>query len=134
MSEDFLHFLAARAEKRIAEARDSGDLDHLPGEGRPLSLEDDSNVPEELRMAYKILKNAGYAPPELTERKEISTILDLLENCTDESEKIRQMRRLDVLLLRMNSRRSRPMLLAENDPYYESVLRRISLLKKSDKK
>ncbi len=134
MSENFLHFLASRAEKRIAEARDSGDLDHLPGEGRPLALEDDSNVPEELRMAYKILKNAGYAPPELTERKEIGTILDLLENCTDETEKIRQMRRLDVLLLRMNSRRSRPMLLAENDPYYERVLRRISLLKKSDNK
>ncbi len=130
MSENFLHFLAARAEKRIAEARDSGTFEHLPGEGSPLAFEDDSNVPEELRMAYKILKNAGYAPPELTERKEISTLLDLLEHCPEGAEKVRQMRRLDVLLMRMNTRRARPMLLEENDPYYESVLRRVAMLKK----
>ena len=133
MAENFLHFLAARAEKRIAEARDAGAFEHIPGEGKPLDLEDDSSVPAELRMAYKVLKNAGYVPPEIEERKEINSLLDLLECCDEGAKKIRQMHRLEVLLMRMNMRRSRPVALAENDPYYENVLRRISLIRKRSK-
>ena len=53
------------AEQRIAEAIAKGELDELPGEGRPLDLDDDALVPEELRLAYRILKNAGIAPPEV---------------------------------------------------------------------
>ncbi|GAA5785616.1 DnaJ family domain-containing protein [Chitiniphilus shinanonensis] len=54
------------AERRIAEARDAGELDNLPGSGRPLPAEDiDPLVPEHQRMAYRVLKNAGYLPPEL---------------------------------------------------------------------
>ena len=53
------------AERKIAEAVSNGELDDLPGAGRPLELDDDALVPEELRLAYRILKNAGYAPPEI---------------------------------------------------------------------
>ncbi len=53
------------AERRIAEAMARGDLDDLPGAGRPLDLHEDPLVPEELRVAYRILKNAGIAPPEI---------------------------------------------------------------------
>ena len=53
------------AEKRIAEALERGEFDDLPGRGRPLDLEEDPLVPEELRMAYRILRNAGYAPAEI---------------------------------------------------------------------
>lgn len=129
MAENFLHFLANRAERRIQEAQKEGAFDHLPGEGRPLDLEDDSAVPQELRMAYKVLKNAGYLPPELADRKEINTILDLLEHCEDGAEKLRQMQKLDVILMRMKSRRSRSVAITENDPYYEKVVRRVTLLK-----
>ena len=130
MGEDFLHFMAGLAEKRIAQAAEEGAFDDLPGRGRPLQLEDDSRIPPELRMAFKVLKNAGYVPPEIAERKEIDSLLDMLETCEDEAEKLRQMRKLDVLILRMNSRRSRPVALDEHDPYYERVTRRVSLLKK----
>ncbi|WP_077073515.1 DnaJ family domain-containing protein [Mailhella massiliensis] len=129
MAENFLHFLANRAERRIQEAQKEGAFDHLPGEGRPLDLEDDSAVPQELRMAYKVLKNAGYLPPELADRKEINTILDLLEHCEDGAEKLRQMQKLDVILMRMKSRRSRSVAITENDPYYEKVVRRITLIR-----
>ena len=44
----------------------------MPGEGRPLELDDDSLVPEELRLAYRVLKNAGYVPPEVEARREIA--------------------------------------------------------------
>ena len=53
------------AERRVAEAIARGELDDLPGAGRPLDLDDDALVPEELRAAYRILKNAGIAPPEV---------------------------------------------------------------------
>ena len=52
------------AEQKIAEAIARGELDNLPGAGRPLNLDDDALIPEELRLAYRILKNAGYVPPD----------------------------------------------------------------------
>ena len=42
------------AEQRIREACERGDFDSLPGAGKPLELEDDSHIPEDLRMAYKL--------------------------------------------------------------------------------
>ena len=83
------------AERRIAEAQEEGAFDNLPGAGRPLELEDDSMVPEDLRMAYKVLRNAGYLPPQLDTAREIQTVMDLLENCADEREKYRQMQNLN---------------------------------------
>jgi len=53
------------AEQRIAEAVSRGELDELPGAGRPLELDDDKLIPEDLRLAYRILKNAGFVPPEV---------------------------------------------------------------------
>lgn len=53
------------AERMIEEALARGELDNLPGSGRRLDLEDDPLVPEDLRMAYRILKNAGYVPREV---------------------------------------------------------------------
>lgn len=54
------------AERKIAEAIALGEFDDLPGTGRPLPPEEiDPLVPDELRMAYRILKNAGFAPREL---------------------------------------------------------------------
>ena len=53
------------AERRIEEAIANGELDDLPGAGKPLALDDDALIPEDLRMAYRILKNAGYAPEEV---------------------------------------------------------------------
>jgi hypothetical protein len=51
------------AEQRIAEAIARGELENLPGAGRPLDLGDDALIPEDLRMAFRILKNAGFVPP-----------------------------------------------------------------------
>ena len=130
MAENFLHFMADQAERRIRQAQQEGAFDNLPGKGKPLELEDDSAVPAELRMAYKVLRNAGYLPPELADGKEINTILDLLEHCEEGAEKLRQMQKLDVILMRMQSRRNRSVAISEHDPYYESVVRRVTLLKK----
>jgi hypothetical protein len=62
------------AERKIAEAIANGELDNLPGEGRPLDLDDDALVPEDLRLAYRILKNAGFVPPEVRTLNEIAEL------------------------------------------------------------
>ena len=62
------------AEQKIAEAVSRGELDHLPGAGRPLDLDDDALVPEDLRLAYRILKNAGFVPPEVEAINEIAEL------------------------------------------------------------
>ena len=54
--------IALIAEERITQAGQAGAFDNLPGQGRPLVFEDDSHIPEELRMAYKLLKNSDYLP------------------------------------------------------------------------
>lgn len=117
--------LGAIAEQRIQEAQKRGEFENLPGAGRPLHLEDMSNVPEELRMAYTILRNANCLPPELEERKDIQKLADLLENCDDERERLRQMERLRFLILRARMRHARTLQLEEHDLYYDRILARL---------
>ena len=89
------------AEQRIREAMDEGVFDNLPGYGRPLRLDDDEHVPEDLRLAFRILKNAGALPPELEVRKEIVTLGRLLDNAIDGPEKDDIRRRLREAALRL---------------------------------
>lgn len=49
-------------DRQIRKAMEEGEFDNLPGEGKPLKLEDDPNTPEQLQMAYKILHDNGMAP------------------------------------------------------------------------
>ena len=116
------------AERRIQDAARAGAFDNLPGQGRPLELEDMSHVPEDLRMAYKILHNAGCLPPELEERKEISRLVDLLEACSDEQERLRGMQKLRFMLDRTRIRHQRPIRVDEDDPYYAQILQRLAAL------
>ena len=50
-----MNIFAKIAEQRIREAIEQGEFDNLEGRGKPLDLRDESWVPEDLRMAYKIL-------------------------------------------------------------------------------
>ena len=67
------------AEQRINEALAKGELSDLPGSGQPLELGDDLLVPEDQRLAQRILKNAGYTPPEVGLRREIAQLRAELE-------------------------------------------------------
>jgi len=90
-------------EERIRRAIEKGEFDDLPGAGEPLALEDDSSVPEELRLAYKILKNAECLPPEVELRKEIEKTEDLLAALPDTAEKYRLLKKLNFLILKVNA-------------------------------
>lgn len=117
------------AEQRIADAMRRGDFDDLPGRGEKIAFDDDSMVPADLRMAYKILKNAGYLPPELLEEREIVSAAQLLAAATDEQERYRQMRKLDFLVMKANAGRRRPLDLEKDAAYYQKVVERISCKK-----
>ena len=71
------------AEQHISEAIKKGELDDLPSQGKPLQLDDDRDVPQHLRAAYRLLKNAGYLPPELELKKEIHNVEQLMAQITD---------------------------------------------------
>lgn len=113
------------AEERIAEAMEKGDFDNLPGKGKPLDLEDDSRVPEDLRLAYKVLKNAGMSPPELEGRKELMRMEDLLANAPDEKTRYQAIRRINYLALKMGETRPHSALLDEHE-YSGRVLDRLT--------
>lgn len=74
------------AEERILAAIRRGEFDQLAGAGKPLELDDDALVPPELRMAFRVLKNAGYVPPEvelLRDLRELERTVALSETDAD---------------------------------------------------
>jgi hypothetical protein len=101
------------AEQKIAEATERGELDNLPGEGRPLQLGEDALVPEELRAGYRLLKNAGYLPPQVQVRKDVGSVESLLAQARSQEERLRLSRRLDYLLLQVGLSGSQSPLLCE---------------------
>ena len=109
-------------EKRIKDAQKRGEFDDLPGTGEPLKLEDDSQIPEELRLAYKILKNADCLPPELELKKEIRQMEDMLENIPDEKEKYRQIKKINYKIMQLNIMGKKSPLLGETEIYYPKLV------------
>lgn len=93
------------AERKIAEALARGELANLPGEGRPLALEDDALVPEDLRAAYRILKNAGFVPPEVEAFTEIAQLEALVSHeGEDAASRSKAARKLALLRTRIENR------------------------------
>lgn len=122
--------LQSIAERRIVEAQSEGFFDNLPGKGRPLELEDTSSIPEDLRMAWHVLKNANMVPPEVAERKEIATLCDMLEKESDERKKVAGMHRLEALVFRARNRAGRHLAVhAADDAYLDRILEKLRPLK-----
>lgn len=118
--------IARMAERKILEALERGELDDLPGKGRPLDLEDDDpHVPEELRMAYRVLKNAGCVPPELELHQEIVRLRSLLASVEDPGERRVRRKELEYKVLKFNVGRKRPLSLEDFPGYREKVERRL---------
>ena len=109
-------------EQKIKEAQENGKFDDLPGHGEPLDLEDDSHIPEDLRLAYKILKNADCLPPELELRKEIRQMEDMLENIPDEKAKYRHIKKINYKIMKLNMMGHKSPLVEERQIYYKKLL------------
>ncbi len=109
-------------EKKIKEAQDKGEFDNLPGSGEPLKIEDDSHVPEDLRLVYKILKNANCLPPELQLKKEIRQMEDMLDKIQDEKEMYRQLKRINYKITQLNMLGKGSPLLEKTEIYYHKLV------------
>ena len=93
-------------EQRIKKAQEKGEFDNLEGNNKPLKFTD-ANVPEELRLAHKILKNSGFAPPEVELKKKINNTEDLLDNTKyDSDEKRKLTKKLNYYLMKLETIRS----------------------------
>jgi len=113
------------AEERIQEAIRKGEFDHLPGKGKPLPRDELEWVPEELRMAYRILKNSGHLPEEVLIRREIAEVTQLLAEVEDHSPASRRLRRrLRFLIERLGELGNRPLWLEEL--YYRKLVAKLA--------
>lgn len=117
--------LDAMAERHILEAQSRGEFDGLPGSGAPLELEDDALVPEEVRAAYRMLKNAGFVPPALDGAREIRDIEQLLRAADPPADRRALLARLDFLLTRSGAGRRRGGLQVE-DAYFSRLAEHLS--------
>jgi hypothetical protein len=102
-----MDFFTIISEDRIKKAYKDGEFDNLPGYGKPLPFDDLASVPESLRMAYRILKNAGYTEEETQIKQEMLTIEDLIKKCEDSEEKKELKQKLNEKMLRFNSMMSK---------------------------
>ncbi len=93
-------------EERILKAQRQGEFDNLPGHGKPLRMEEGCSLPDDLRMGYKILKNADCLPPEIELKKEIWQTEELLTGMADTKEKYQTLKRLNYLIMKLNTLRN----------------------------
>lgn len=113
------------AENRIQEAIDAGALDNLPGAGEPLDLTEDPLVPTELRAAYRMLKNAGYVPPEVEQLKELRELEQRVAEAPDPDRRRRALAKLTLLSARLAESRGLGGYLRIEARYREKVLNRL---------
>lgn len=90
-------------EERIRSAQKKGIFDNVPGNGEPLKLADDRHIPEDLRLAHKILKNADCLPPEIELKKEIQRTEDLLAGMGETAEKYKLLKKLNFMIMKLNT-------------------------------
>ena len=88
-------------EERIRKAQKEGAFDDLPGAGKPLPSED-MDIPEDIRLAYKVLKNADFIPPELELRKKIRSMQELLSGMPETGEKYKTLKKMNLLVMKLN--------------------------------
>ena len=121
------------AERKISEAIQQGQFNIESWRNRPLPMTSDHMIPEELRMAYKVLKNAGYLPPEIETKKEIQQLEDLLSACEDEQIRVKQIKKLNYLMLKLNTMKGDTVSLESQEEYYRKIVERISVNKPTTK-
>ena len=113
------------ADRKITEAMMNGEFDNLSGKGKCLKLEDETWVPEDLRMTYRLLRNAGYVPPEIELRNEIINLKNLLDTLDDDKERLKKMRELHYKIMKINLSRKKPLILEDFPRYEERVVEKV---------
>jgi Domain of unknown function (DUF1992) len=119
-----MRLLDALVEQRIAAAAARGEFDDLPGVGVTLTLEDDVQVPEEVRVANRILKNAGFVPPAVEQLRALRDLQDELDAVGERASRCRLQARLLALDMALESLRGGPLVLPHE--YCRRIAERLS--------
>jgi hypothetical protein len=96
------------AEAKIREANARGELSNLPGEGKPLDLTDDPLVDPSMAAINRVLKNAGFLPPQVQQLADLESALQLIEGTACPEARRRQLMRLRLQLGQLQQDRSLP--------------------------
>lgn len=120
-------------EERIRKAQRKGEFENLSGSGKPLKLEEDRHIAEELRLSYKILKNADCLPPEVELKKEIERSEDLLRGMEETAEKYSNLKKLNFLIMKLNTMRNKSVDFEIPQQYSASMVERFESRKKDKK-
>lgn len=97
------------AEAKIKEAIRNGEFDNLPL-GKPINLDYWASLPEDIRVGYMMLKNAGYAPEEVQLLKDMGELREQLAGNNSQDEKatiINKLRETELKYNIMMERRNR---------------------------
>ena len=93
-------------EERIRAAQLKGQFDDLEGRGKPLPPDViGDTVPEDLRLSYRILKNADCVPPEVELQHEIRRTEDLLAGMSETRSKYGILKKINYLIIKLNTMR-----------------------------
>ena len=120
-----MDIFAKIAEQRIREAIENGEFDNLEGMGKPLDFSEDVWIPQDLRMSYRILKNAGCLPPELELRNEIVSLRDLINTIDDDQVRLKKLRELNFKLLKLSELRKKPVRLEQHPEYEDKIYKKM---------
>src|SRR5262245_8986026 len=86
-------------EEKIRAAMDAGEFDNLQGAGLPLNLDEYFATPEDLRIAYSVLKNSRILPRGVELLKEIESLRAAIAGANAPDQRARLNRELNERLL-----------------------------------
>jgi hypothetical protein len=94
--------LESAIEKKIQQAIAAGEFDDLEGKGKPLDLSGYFNTPEDMRMAYSMLKSNQFVPEEVELINEIADLKRQLGDPANDNEREKINEKLNDRLLALN--------------------------------
>ena len=74
-------------EEQVRRAIAAGEFDNLAGKGKPIDLKAYFDTPEDLRMAYSVLKGNNFVPEEVALLREIEELKDQRKVAADENQR-----------------------------------------------
>jgi len=110
-------------EELLNEAHERGDFEHLEGKGKPLAL-DQNPYAGDRALAYSLLKNNNFAPPEIERSKEIDSDIKRAEDVVATLR--RRQHALDPRIAHQDVRRAYNVARDAAEVRYEALLREIN--------
>jgi len=91
--------------RHLAQAHESGELRSAESYGKPLKSDEGwEQTPDEFRMGFKALRNAGVAPPEIEQFHQRAELRSQVQAAADEGSRQKLQRELSELEQRISLR------------------------------